>query len=89
MRTLRRYGLPRQQFQTNTRVDLLHSFGNEFATGILRVLFNFHVLPLGFDRAFLARASLMSMADPPNIAYVKDAVRPEYTKRRRTRRRDA
>jgi len=42
-----------RRFQPNARLYLLYSFASGFAMGILRLLFNFYVLSLGHDRAFL------------------------------------
>jgi len=42
-----------RRFQSNARLYLLYSFVSGLSLGILRLLFNFYVLSLGFDRGFL------------------------------------
>jgi len=53
MRTLRDYIVQLRRFQTNARLYLLYSFASGFSLGIMRLLFNFYILSLGHDRAFL------------------------------------
>ena len=53
MRSLRNYVSQLRRFQPNARLYLLYSFASGFAMGILRLLFNFYVLSLGYDRVFL------------------------------------
>jgi len=63
MSIFRGYGLQLRRFQTNARLYLLHSFASGFGLGILRLLFNFYVLSLGHDRAFLG----LLVALPPIV----------------------
>ena len=42
-----------RKFQKAARLYLFYSFASGLAMGILRLLFNFYVLSLGYDRAFL------------------------------------
>jgi len=53
MPPIRDYLAKLKQFQSNARLYLLYSFASGFAMGILRLLFNFYVLSLGYDRGFL------------------------------------
>jgi len=53
MRSIREYISQLKRFQPNARLYLLYSFASGFAMGILRLLFNFYVLALGHDRAFM------------------------------------
>jgi MFS family permease len=53
MRWLGDYLTQLRRFQPNARRYLFYSFASGFAMGILRLLFNFYVLSLGYDRAFL------------------------------------
>ncbi len=53
MRSIRNYISQLRRFQSNARLYLLYSFASGFAMGIMRLLFNFYVLSLGHDRAFL------------------------------------
>ena len=66
MSTLHQYGTQLRRFQTNARLYLLHSFVSGFGLGILRLLFNFYVLSLGHDRAFLG----LLVALPPIVITV-------------------
>jgi len=63
MSVLRQYGSQLQRFQMNARLYLTHSFLSGFSLGILRLLFNFYVLALGHDRAFLG----LLVALPPIV----------------------
>jgi len=53
MSSLRSYGSQIRKFKSNARLYLLYTFSSGFAFGILQLLFNFYVLSLGHDRAFL------------------------------------
>ncbi len=53
MPPLREYLSKLRQFQSNARLYLLYSFASGLAMGIPRLLFNYYVLSLGYDRAFL------------------------------------
>ena len=53
MRSIRNYLSQLRRFQSNARFYLFYSFASGFAMGIMRLLFNFYVLSLGHDRAFL------------------------------------
>jgi len=53
MRPLRDYLAKLRKFQTNARLYLLYSFASGFAMGILRLLFNFYVLSIGYDRGLM------------------------------------
>ena len=53
MNAIRNYLSQLRRFQSNARLYLLYSFASGFAMGIMRLLFNFYVLSLGHDRAFL------------------------------------
>ncbi len=63
---LRGYGSQLRRFQSNARLYLLHSFVSGLSLGILRLLFNFYVLSLGYDRAFLG----LLVALPPIVITV-------------------
>jgi MFS family permease len=53
MSPIRNYISQLRRFQSNARLYLVYSFASGFAMGIMRLLFNFYVLSLGHERAFL------------------------------------
>jgi MFS family permease len=63
MPPVRNYLSQLRRFQSNARLYLLYSFASGFAMGIMRLLFNFYVLSLSYDRAFLG----MLVALPPLV----------------------
>ena len=63
MPPIRNYLSQLRRFQTNARLYLLYSFASGLSLGILRLLFNFYVLSLGHDRAFLG----LLVALPPIV----------------------
>jgi len=66
MGLLNDYGTQLRRFRTSARLYLAHSFISGFSFGILRLLFNFYVLSLGYDRAFLG----LIVALPPIVITV-------------------
>jgi len=63
MNPFRNYGSQLRRFRANARLYLLYSFASGFSLGILRLLFNFYVLSLGYDRSFLG----LLVALPPIV----------------------
>jgi len=61
MPPIRNYLSQLRRFQSNARLYLVYSFASGFSMGILRLLFNFYVLSLGYDSAFLG----LLVAMPP------------------------
>jgi len=63
MNSLRRYSHKVRHFGVNAKLYLVYSFANGFSMGILRLLFNFYVLSLGYDAGTLG----LLVALPPII----------------------
>ncbi len=65
-------------FQPNARLYLLNTILVGLAYGVFRLLFNFYILSLDYDEAFLGRlltiSSLMSLAGALPAGYVSDRI---------------